>query len=158
VEQIELSNSNIHYIQNRLIHLQKKALIIKWEQQIKESLYVFVITRSDGKKVVLQTNGLNNYKLLFEDYYEEFTDYLPSKESFKSLVDWFIPFLEAYLAYEYHEWTYQNKKTGVIEYKRLTFNDVGLGRRQLISYSPAFFLVKKLAGQYTKTDTTPRQK
>lgn len=154
---VELSNiekNNLDYFSNYIDKLKSDNLIdsysvvtsIEGERKTK-----LVIKATDGRTISIETNLRDEYKAVFENYYEEWTDYLANGSDFKSLVDWLAGFINAYIKREYIEEVYTKKDSEDVVYKKLTFNNPNLGRRQLISYPPHFFLIKKTLGRYDKS-------
>jgi len=148
---------NIELNQNKLIaifeNFKRQNLISDYTFNADDSgtNFVFCLHRkNDDKEIQLTTNLVDHYKLLFENYYEEFTAYLKKDEDFQSHIKWFLPFLESYLQHDYREIVYE-KKSGELIGKRLEFTNKNLGRKELMSpLTVKDKLFKMLPGQYRK--------
>jgi hypothetical protein len=154
---VELSNiekNNLDYFSNYIDKLKSDNLIDSYSvvtSKEGEQKTKLAIKATDGRNISIETNLRDEYKAVFENYYEEWTDYLADGSNFKSLVDWLAEFVNAYVKREYIEEVYTKKDSGDVVYKKLIFNNPNLGRRHLISYPPHFFLIKRALGRYDKS-------
>lgn len=150
------NNGNAQYIIDYLESLKRDNLIKNFYQKNEASSTIYDIDVDTNRKIIISTNLIDSYKAVFEGVYEEWTDYLAPNTSFTELIDWLKGFVIAYVTNDYFEVIYTNKKTNEIVYKKLVFKDQKLGRRQLISYAPPCFALKRLFGAYNKSIRNPK--
>lgn len=142
---------NLKYLTDYLQTLKIDGLIKDFHQESDDKHTIYIIGVDNKRDIKISTDLTSGYKAVFEGMYEEWTDYLAPGTSFTSLVDWLKNFINAYVNDNYYEVVYTDKKSGAIAYKKLIFKDSTLGRRQLISYTPTHFQIKRLLGHYKKS-------
>lgn len=134
---------NLYNIEALLKELRDQKLISSYEVVGSSPCKIQMWRTGDEKPIMITTDLGQSYNAIFENTYEEFTDYLPPNDKFETHITWLQGFLRAYLKHEYYEIVYKDKASGHTVHKDLIFDDTKLGRKQLSSKMPAYFLIKK---------------